>query len=100
MKIYGSKVIGTIRDIPQLVKTQDVGLIILADFQTAAHQYHEFRELANFKPARVVVAPDIFGSLSGWGITPPAKLLFLISTVFSVSIAWQDMPRRTTRMSG
>ena len=67
MKIYGSKVIGRIHDIPELVKQQDVGLIIVADFQTAAHQYREFRELANFKPARVVVAPDIFGSLSGLG---------------------------------
>jgi FlaA1/EpsC-like NDP-sugar epimerase len=67
MKIYGSKVIGRIDDIPQLIKKQDVGLIVLADFQTAVDQYREFRELANFKPARVVVAPDIFGSLSGLG---------------------------------
>ena len=68
MKIYGSKVIGRINNIPELVKKHDVGLIILADFQTAAHKFKEFRELANFKPARVVVAPDIFGSLSGLGI--------------------------------
>ncbi len=65
MKIYGTRVIGRINDISRLVQKEDVGLIILADFQTAAHQYAEFRELANFKPARVVVAPDIFGSLSG-----------------------------------
>ncbi|HSB65500.1 MAG TPA: hypothetical protein VLD65_02925, partial [Anaerolineales bacterium] len=65
MTIYGSKVIGGISDIPQLVQKQDVGLIILADFRTASDKYKEFRELANFKPARVVVAPDIFGSLSG-----------------------------------
>jgi FlaA1/EpsC-like NDP-sugar epimerase len=67
MNIYGSRVIGRIHDIAQLIQKQDVGLIILADFQTAVHQYREFRELANFKPARVVVAPDIFGSLSGLG---------------------------------
>jgi protein-disulfide isomerase len=67
MTIYGSKVIGRIRDIAKIVQQQDVGLIILADFQAAAHKYKEFRELANFKPARVVVAPDIFGSLSGLG---------------------------------
>jgi FlaA1/EpsC-like NDP-sugar epimerase len=67
MTIYGSKVIGRIHDIHRLVQTLDVGLIILADFQTASHKYREFRELANFKPARVVVAPDIFGSLSGLG---------------------------------
>ncbi len=67
MKIYGSRVIGRIQDIPQLVQKQDVGLIILADFKVAAHQYRDFQKLANFKPARVVVAPDIFGSLSGLG---------------------------------
>jgi hypothetical protein len=65
MTIYGSKVIGRINDIPKIIQKQDVGLIILADFQTASHKYKEFRELDNFRPARVVVAPDIFGSLSG-----------------------------------
>jgi len=64
MTIYGSKVIGRISDIPKLVQKRDIGLIILADFQTASRKYKEFRELANFNPARVVVAPDIFGSLS------------------------------------
>ena len=69
MSIYGSRVIGRINDVPLVVKEQDVGLIILADFQLAEHQYIKFRELANFKPAKVVVAPDIFGSLSGLGNT-------------------------------
>src|SRR5512138_141459 len=65
MTIYGSKVIGRIGDIPGIVQKQDIGLIILADFQTASQKYREFRELDNFKPARIVVVPDIFGSLSG-----------------------------------
>jgi len=69
MTIYGSRVIGRIKDIPRVVQKQDVGLIILADFQTASQKYKEFHELANFKPARVVVAPDLFGSLSGLGNT-------------------------------
>ncbi len=69
MRIYGSKVIGRIHDVTRLVQEQDIGLIILADFQTAMHRYKNFRELADFKPARVVVAPDIFGSLSGLGNT-------------------------------
>jgi lipopolysaccharide/colanic/teichoic acid biosynthesis glycosyltransferase len=67
MTIYGSKVIGRIDDIPSLVQKHDVGLIILADFQVALHEFKEFREIANFKPARVIVAPDIFGSLGGLG---------------------------------
>ena len=70
MTIYGSRVIGRIGDISQVVQKQDVGLIILADSETASHKFKEFRDLATFRPARVVVAPDIFGSLSGLGKTP------------------------------
>lgn len=69
MRIYGSKVIGRLNDLSRVLQEQDAGLLILADFQLAAQQYEKFRELANFKPARVVVAPDLFGSLSGLGST-------------------------------
>jgi len=65
MKIYGSKVIGRIEDIHKILKKQDIGLIILADDQIASHKYTEFRNIGSFSPARIVVAPDIFGSLSG-----------------------------------
>ena len=65
MKIYGSKVIGRLENIQKIVKERDIGLIILADNQMAANKYSEFRNLSSFSPARVVVAPDIFGSLSG-----------------------------------
>ena len=65
LKIYGSKVIGKVEDIHQIVKKYDIGLIILADNQMAAHKYREFHNAASFSPARIVVAPDIFGSLSG-----------------------------------
>ena len=65
MKIYGSKVIGRVDEIQKIVKKRDIGLIILADNQTASHKYKEFHNTASFSPARIVVAPDIFGSLSG-----------------------------------
>ena len=65
MKIYGSKVIGTVEDIQSIIKKYDIGLIILADNQIASRKYMEFRNIASFSPARIVVAPDIFGSLSG-----------------------------------
>lgn len=64
MKIYGSKVIGQTEDIQKIVKQYDIGLIILADNELAACKYSEFRNMASFSPARIVVAPDIFGSLS------------------------------------
>jgi lipopolysaccharide/colanic/teichoic acid biosynthesis glycosyltransferase len=65
MKIYGSKVIGRINDVEKIVKQHDVGLIILADYKMSAQQNKEIRNIANNKQARVLVAPDIFGSLGG-----------------------------------
>jgi lipopolysaccharide/colanic/teichoic acid biosynthesis glycosyltransferase len=65
MKIYGSKVIGRVEDIQRIIKQHDIGLIILADNQMASRKYSEFRNTSKFSPARIVVAPDIFGSLSG-----------------------------------
>ena len=64
MKIYGSKVIGTVGDIEKIVKQHDIGLIILAGNQMNSYKYMEFHNTARFSPARIVVAPDIFGSLS------------------------------------
>lgn len=65
MNIYGSKVIGTVKDVQRIVKKRDIGLIILADNEMASRKYSEFHNLSNFNPARIVVAPDIFGALSG-----------------------------------
>jgi lipopolysaccharide/colanic/teichoic acid biosynthesis glycosyltransferase len=67
MQIYGSKVIGTIGDLPKIIHLMDVGLVILAHYQARPNQAGEFPDVENLKPARVVVAPDIFGSLSGLG---------------------------------
>lgn len=65
MKIYGSKVIGRISDIPTIIQKQDVGLIVLADFQTSSYKYQEYLGKANFNPAKVILSPNTFGSLSG-----------------------------------
>jgi lipopolysaccharide/colanic/teichoic acid biosynthesis glycosyltransferase len=67
MKIYGSKVIGTSSDLPAIIHKMDIGLVILAHYQSRAHPVKEFPDVEKLKPAKVVVAPDIFGSLSGLG---------------------------------
>ena len=64
MKIYGAKVIGRVADVRRIAKEQDVGLIILADNQMALQRHSEFRDVDSFAPARVMVAPDLFGSLN------------------------------------
>lgn len=65
MNIYGSKVIGKVEDVQRIVKKRDIGLIILADNEMASRKYSEFHDTSSFSPARIVVAPDIFGALSG-----------------------------------
>jgi lipopolysaccharide/colanic/teichoic acid biosynthesis glycosyltransferase len=65
MNIYGSRVIGRVEDIQRIVKNRNIDLIILADNQMILHKYSEFQNTESFSPARVVVSPDIFGSLSG-----------------------------------
>jgi lipopolysaccharide/colanic/teichoic acid biosynthesis glycosyltransferase len=64
MKIYGSKVIGRVDDIQKIVKEDDIGLIILADNQMISQKYAKYQDMSRFSPARIVVAPDIFGSLN------------------------------------
>jgi FlaA1/EpsC-like NDP-sugar epimerase len=70
MKIYGSKVIGRTSDIATIIQKQDVGVVVLADFQTSPEKYKEYLEKANFNMAKVIVAPDIFGTLSGLDKAP------------------------------
>jgi lipopolysaccharide/colanic/teichoic acid biosynthesis glycosyltransferase len=63
MRIYGSKVIGQVKDAERIIKEQDIGLIILADSQLAERGYGELRSKAGSFGARVFVAPDVFGAL-------------------------------------
>jgi len=65
MNIYGVKVIGETKDVAEIVNKMDIGLIILADHRMAAADYRVFRDAVRNTPARVVVAPDIFGSMEG-----------------------------------
>ena len=55
----------SVEQIRKIVEKHVIGLIILADSQMALRQYREFRDTDSFHPTRIVVAPDIFGSLSG-----------------------------------
>jgi lipopolysaccharide/colanic/teichoic acid biosynthesis glycosyltransferase len=64
MKIYGARVIGRVADVQRIARERHVDLIILADNQVTLRKYKEFRDMTIYNPARVVVAPDIFGSLS------------------------------------
>jgi len=73
MSIYGAKVVGKVDDVQRIVQKRDIGLIILADNEMASRKYSDFHDTSSFSPARVVVAPDIFGALSGLDGDAPHK---------------------------
>ena len=65
MKIYGSKVIGQIKDIPRLLCERDIKLIVLADTRMAEQNSEAFRGYACGGTVRVVMVPDVYGALAG-----------------------------------
>ncbi len=73
MKIYGSRVIGQIKDIPQLLAEHEIKLIVLADTRMAECICQQFAELTAGGTARMVMVPDIFGALAGLDCTSMRK---------------------------
>ena len=64
-RIYGSDVIGKCKDIPNLVKKHDIGLIILATQEHAYKDYQAMVDDCDLPPVRLVVVPDILRAFSG-----------------------------------
>lgn len=64
MRIYGSKVVGTTRDIISVVEKLDIGLIILADPDLFLKQNLYLLRLCQRTRAKVVVLPDIIEAIS------------------------------------
>ena len=65
MRIYGSEVIGTQKDICRLVEKYDIGVIMLADHNPSSEDKNEIIHMCQSTSARLVVLPDIFGLLHG-----------------------------------
>jgi lipopolysaccharide/colanic/teichoic acid biosynthesis glycosyltransferase len=63
MRIYGAKILGQLKDIPALVQKHDVGIMILADHRLGSREYQSIAATCQQIPVKMVVAPDIFGSL-------------------------------------
>jgi lipopolysaccharide/colanic/teichoic acid biosynthesis glycosyltransferase len=71
MRMYGSKIIGTTRNITQLVKKHDIGIMILADHRMGSQECQTLACACQGILTKVVVIPDIFGSLNGLFDTQP-----------------------------
>ena len=65
MRIYGASILGTCKNIPELVQKHDVGLILLADHRLAYKEYQSISAAYEGTSVRIAVIPDIFGSLLG-----------------------------------
>ena len=66
LRTYGASVIGTICDVPQLVKKHDVGIIIIADQTIPTANYRSIIQLQKITPIRLVILPDILAALNNF----------------------------------
>lgn len=65
MRIYGEKVLGKLKDTPEIVKTHDVGLVIVSDHNIPAEDYQKISQACQCPGTRLVNIPDILESLNG-----------------------------------
>jgi FlaA1/EpsC-like NDP-sugar epimerase len=63
-RYFGSDVIGKWKDIPDLVRKHDIGLIILADYRVDSKGYQLIKDICSPTNARLVVMPDILSSIN------------------------------------
>jgi lipopolysaccharide/colanic/teichoic acid biosynthesis glycosyltransferase len=73
MRIYGAKVIGACRDLPELVNKHDVGLVLLADHRITYKEYRSISQACDTIPAKIMFVPDLFGSLDKLDAGFPAE---------------------------
>ena len=71
MRIFGEQVLGTCKDLPQLIAKHDIGVIILADQGIAKSE--KLTNIARCQTAstRFAVLPDIFATLNGLVLVSP-----------------------------
>ncbi len=66
MRIYGSKVLGTLNDIPAIVHKYDIDLIFLADHRISREQFGKIIQTSQYNKLTIMLVPDIFGSLMAY----------------------------------
>ena len=71
LNIYGTKMVGSYKDIPQLIQKYDVGIILLADNRITLDNYKLLQDISSTNRAKLVIVPDVFGALQNLFVTPP-----------------------------
>jgi lipopolysaccharide/colanic/teichoic acid biosynthesis glycosyltransferase len=69
LRIFGAKVIGTCKEIPELVKNHDVGVIVLTDQTIPSEDYRAIIHIRDTTPTKLVILPDIMEALLGFAGT-------------------------------
>jgi lipopolysaccharide/colanic/teichoic acid biosynthesis glycosyltransferase len=70
MRIYGSEVIGTCKDVPDLITKHDVGVVIVADESISNSECEGIKNEINPESTRFAVVPDIIGTFESLIATP------------------------------
>lgn len=65
MRIYGSTVVGMVKDIPELVTKYDVGIVIMAVNRSWVGKFHPAFKLCQQAKAKFVVLPDLLAIFNG-----------------------------------
>ena len=73
MRIYGSTVVGMVKDIPELVEKYDVGIIIMAVNRSWAEKFQPVFDICKNLTTKFVVLPDILAIFNGLVSTPGAS---------------------------
>lgn len=64
MRIYGARIIGTLKDLPRLLLKHDIGLVILADHRLEYFDFIAATQIDQRPAVKVLIAPDIYGSVN------------------------------------
>lgn len=64
-RVYGRKVLGAFRDLPELIRKHNIGLVLVADHRIGVQEYQGLENMVHGTLVRMLVVPDIFGSLDG-----------------------------------
>jgi lipopolysaccharide/colanic/teichoic acid biosynthesis glycosyltransferase len=71
LNIYGTKVLGSYQDVPELIKKYDIGIILLADNRIPRGEFKSLTDITAKTATKFVVVPDVFGALKNLVVVPP-----------------------------
>lgn len=69
-RIYGSTVLGTCKDIPELIQKLDIGLVVVTDHHHIGDGYRVISQACRNANVRFVVLPNLLGIFSSVGTLP------------------------------